>query len=763
MKTVLTGRSGQPLTVSMLSDLIAKAPQGRAASWLGNRAYRLAAIAGIGVCYAMTVVLNIVQWQSGRPLSTAGQASYEVVIIACYLLLWFLISHAFRQRQAAPLKIFWTTLLVGFLLIAFARIVLQLATPPGVEINPGLLGFEYATGVPLTLATVVKMNLLSLIKAAFAFFLLLRFRDLVLFKRTKRSLRNWHLMIGLMAAGSLSAFLKDPGTDSNAVQLFALVPAGILMTVNAFRVSWIVFLTFREKVAGIGLSVLLMIALGIALGSDTTLPGLEAFVRHYSYPLELFTDLAIGFGMLYCVTSFLFLLFHLPTTSDFRRKAGEVSAMHALTTLVNQVFDPDKLYFTITATPVEAGNAEKAWLAVADPRSGTLKPRIVSAYNVAASRIEECVDLAALYEELYSKREPVLVNEIPTDHRFHVRPGDALGSMLMVPLIARNEMLGGLFVTRDVTHGFESDDVETISVYAAQAAIAIENAQLFEERVEKERLSRELDIAREVQRKLLPQHVPQIGGLTIAASSESALEVGGDYYDFLQLDEDRLAIIIADVSGKGTSAAFYMAELQGVFRSVSRLTPSPAEFLDHANSALASALERHVFVSVIYGIIDIRRERLVIARAGHCPAAMINLNGDARYIRTQGLGLGLDRSALFRQSIVEETINLEPGDVIVLYTDGIVESRNKEGIEYGYERLLEALRTYRHEDATELHAALLTSLNDFLDETDYDDDLSLVVLKWNGISFQGADADRVQKSANRPLRSGRVEQEVQTD
>jgi serine phosphatase RsbU (regulator of sigma subunit) len=747
----------------MLSDLIAKAPQGPASSWLSSRGHRIVVAVGAGVCYLITVAVNVMQWQSGRPLSSVGHVAYEVVVILGFLFLWLLLSHALRERQAAPLKIFWTTLFVGLLLILISRLVVGITTPSGVQTNPSTLGFEYGTGVPLTLATVVKMNLLSLFKVAFSFFLLLRFRDLVLFKRTKRSLRNWYLMIGFMAAGSLSAFVKDPSTDSTALQIVALVPAGILMTISAFRVSWIVFLSFREKAAGLALSMLLLSVLAIALGTDQLLPGADAYVRHYSYPLELFTDLAIGFGILYCVTSFLFLLFHLPTTSDFQKKAGEVTAMHALTNLVSQVFDSDKLFFTITATPVEAGNAEKAWLAVADPRSGSLKPRVASAFNITSSKIEGCMDLHALYEELDSRRQPVLVNEIPADHRFQVRAGDALGSLLIVPLIARNEMLGGLFVTRDVTHGFEKDDIETISVYAAQAAIAIENAQLFEERVEKERLSRELDIAREVQRKLLPQHVPVIGGLTIAASSVSAHEVGGDYYDFLKLDDNRMAFIIADVSGKGTSAAFYMAELQGVFRSVSRMTSSPAEFLDHANSALASALERHVFISVIYGIINSEEEKLVIARGGHCPAAMINLNGDARFIRTRGLGLGLDRSGLFRQSLVEEHIDLEPGDVFVLYTDGIVESRDTEGTEYGYERLLDSIREYRHEDAPELHKSLLSDLNEFIDATDYDDDLSLVVLKWHGMPVPGISTNRAASMVQRSVTSEPVNQEMQSD
>ncbi|MCH7646618.1 MAG: SpoIIE family protein phosphatase, partial [Nitrospinae bacterium] len=188
---------------------------------------------------------------------------------------------------------------------------------------------------------------------------------------------------------------------------------------------------------------------------------------------------------------------------------------------------------------------------------------------------------------------------------------------------ARNEALGALFVAREVTHGFEKDDVEAISIFAAQAALALDNARLFEEQIEKERLARELAIAKEVQHKLLPQCLPSLEGLTLAASSVSAQEVGGDYYDFVQLDDQRLAFIVGDVSGKGTSAAFYMAEMQGVFQSVSHIAPDPQDFLTHANRALANSLEKNVFISVIYGVLDLKKEEIVLARAGHCPAAMI--------------------------------------------------------------------------------------------------------------------------------------------
>ncbi len=149
--------------------------------------------------------------------------------------------------------------------------------------------------------------------------------------------------------------------------------------------------------------------------------------------------------------------------------------------------------------------------------------------------------------------------------------------------------------------------------------------------------------------------------------------------------------------------------------------------------ALAQSLDRNIFISAIYAILDLEKENLVIARAGHCPAAVVRLNGESRYIRTKGLGLGLDRGELFQRSLSEETIALQPGDVFVLYTDGVVESRAESGEEYGYERLLKLLAEHRHDDADGIHAAVLRDLRGFMAGEEYDDDMTLVVLKWHGI------------------------------
>jgi phosphoserine phosphatase RsbU/P len=687
----------------------------------------------------LALVYHLLAW-SGQAPSQSLRIGYDAVMLIGYAGLWFMLSDMMSKRRPSPARSFWSTALTAAGVIIFSHIVLLVARPPA-AVDPSLsLGFDLETGRPLVLATVFKTNILGLLYGGFAVILMLRLRDLVLVKRTRSSLRNWRILVVVMLVSSLSVVGMLPGQDLNELQTILMIVAVVFMVVSSFRLSWIVFLSFREKMASIGLSVLLLVVLilGIGIMEDSILSGLAApgsytYVQSFSYPLSMFSSLAAVFGILYCTTAFLSLLFHLPTTGEFQARAVERQAMQSLTHIVGQVFDPARLHAAIASSPVEAGLAQSAWLALADPDSGSLTPQIVAASRRAPEDVEGLVDVAAFYEEVRKAINPLIYQEAMVDRRVRAGAADGIASLVVVPLVGRERHLGALFATKDVVRGFERDEVETISILAAQASLAIENANLFEQQVERERLERELAIAREVQQRLLPQHVPAMEGLSIQASSVPAQEVGGDYYDFVELEGNRLGIIVADVSGKGTSAAFYMAEMQGIFQSVSRLASTPADFLYHANIAISQSLERNVFVSVIYGIVDIDKQEFVLARAGHCPAAAVGIGGEARFLRSQGIGLGLDRGELFRRSLVETTIHLQPGDVFVLYTDGVVESRSPDGEEYGYDRVLKVLETSREEDASDIHTALIRDLNDFVTEgAEYGDDMTLMVLKWHG-------------------------------
>lgn len=724
----------------------------------GTKGRRIALLVFCVIAYVLGFSHHVAVWSDGSVPSAERVLLHNIAVLLCYGALWFLFKHYFRKRQSSPGKVLWTTLLFGLILLGVGNLLTGLGSQFVANVNAAqstLLGtgpvdFDYNnTEVPLTFMAVLKMNLLSLLMVGFSFMLLLRLRDLVLYKRTRSSERNWYLMLAFMVLAAFLAVLKPLHGGLEILWLVSLVPPIVLMVINSFRLSWIVSLSFKEKMVISGLALLLLsVLLGSLTDGSEFMVGAVMYIAQYSYPLWTFTLLALIFGILYCTTALLSLVFHLPTTGDYQRKAGELAAIQSLTQLVSHVFDAQRLFSTIAASPVDARVADAAWLVIPEVDGGLIRPCIVATNNTTPAHLDELVDTKALYDDVQTTRQTVYLDQAPADHRIKARPGEGIGSLLAVPLISREALLGALFVTKDVTHGFEKDDSDAISVFAAQASIALDNSRLFNEKVEKERLARELDIAREVQKKLLPQSLPQLDGVSLAASSVSAQEVGGDYYDVIELDDGRMAFIIADVSGKGTSAAFYMAEMQGIFHSVSQLAPTPTDFLCHANKALASSLEKNVFISVIYGILDWRTEELILARAGHCPAATINLTGEARYLRTRGLGLGLDRGTLFRRSLGEERMRLQPGDVFVLYTDGVVESRNGVGEEYGYERLLESLREHRHEDAQDLHNALIRDLQAFMGNGVYDDDMTLLVLKWHGLALpEVAVSHRVEQPA----------------
>jgi len=687
--------------------------------------------------FILSMGFHFQEWTTGEPASNTVFLLFSAVATVGLAGWWTLIRRFEGLKDTSPARKLWTLLVSGGILMTVAGVIARIGriSAPGLELGPG---FDINTGIALTFPTVIKMGLISIAMATFSFLLMQRLRSLILVKRSRSSERNWRLLLGLMVASSLTTLFMEPGASPNDWQNVAMIVVAVFMIVNAFRLSWIVFLSFKEKLAALGLCLVLGIFLIFSLGatfnsSVAIVPGGFDYLEHFFMPLATFTQLAGVFGMMYCLTAFLSLLFHLPTSGDYEQRAGERATMHSLAALVGQVFDADRLFATIAASPVEAGSADASWLVMPDPDTGSLRQHIVASHNLDPDRIEQFMDPSELVDALSDDGTGLLIREAAADHRLNVGSGDRLGSLFVVPLMARDERIGALFAAKGVVNGFERDDIETISIFAAQASVAIDNARLFEQQVEKERLSRELSIAREVQRKLLPQEAPKLRGTSMAASSVPAQEVGGDYYDFVKLGDDRYGIIIADVSGKGTSAAFYMAEMQGIFQSVSRLASSPSDFLHHANLALAQSLDRNVFISAIYGILDLKDETFTIARAGHCPAATVRLDGESRLIRTPGLGLGLDRGDLFQKSLVEEHIQLAPGDVFVLYTDGVVESRNRHNEEYGYDRLLEIVDEHRHEDADGIHAAVLRDMRQFLGAEDYDDDMTLVVLKWHGL------------------------------
>jgi serine phosphatase RsbU (regulator of sigma subunit) len=196
----------------------------------------------------------------------------------------------------------------------------------------------------------------------------------------------------------------------------------------------------------------------------------------------------------------------------------------------------------------------------------------------------------------------------------------------------------------------------------------------------------------------------------------------------MALGPDRLGVVVGDVSGKGVSAAFYMAEVKGIFQALSRVAASPRDLLLRANQALAESLERKAFISLLYAIFDIPRSSVTLARAGHCP--MIHISGESStMVRPTGLGLGLTHEAIFEYSTEETTVKLQKGDICIFYTDGLSESRNTEGEEFGHDRLVDVALHNRKNPAESIKNSILQEIRNYTGNSSYGDDMTLVVVK----------------------------------
>ncbi|MGB2867153.1 MAG: GAF domain-containing SpoIIE family protein phosphatase [Bacteroidota bacterium] len=666
---------------------------------------------------------------SAVDLEISGLTSVrEGAIVLCF----FLLSLVLEGRRARFRK--GTTREIGrFLIISFAAL-------SAVGLISFLQAFATRNEDRIPEAPSALMIFYSLVIAVvlglYAIDTLQTIRDLVMFKRRKGTRRNYVLYLVALFAACASVLPILPAEASIIASIFFPI-AVLLGVVNSFKQNWIVYLSRREKIYSIIYSALLFVALvvlNVLLAQNT--PGNRS-LSSFSHPLHMFVQVNSIFGAIYFGMAFVSTLFHLPTAEVFERKQSELNSLHNLSRLVTQVFDFNDLVNTVTQMTMEVCGARGSWLELVqiDGPGSEMKVDVVSKKNVSDDEIQslDTLDRQSLRSLLVESQKVLLIDDVWNDKRTrYLKELDMLrGSLLSVPLVAHGQLIGILHATKELENGFDQDDIDVMTTFADHVTIAIENSKLIARSLERERLQQELMVAKRMQKRLLPQGAPEIPSVDFSAISESSTEVGGDYYDFILLPNDQLGIVVGDVSGKGVSAAFYMAEVKGIFLSLSKICKSPRELLVRANHTLMENLEKNAFVSLVYAILDVRKARLTLARAGHCPVVYVS-GSKHELVRPTGLGLGLTDGAVFEDSTEERTIMLRRNDVCVFYTDGITESRNADEEEFGYDRLVATVLEARNLPAIEIKNRILEAVRTFTGNQSYTDDMTLVVIKWLG-------------------------------
>ncbi len=301
----------------------------------------------------------------------------------------------------------------------------------------------------------------------------------------------------------------------------------------------------------------------------------------------------------------------------------------------------------------------------------------------------------------------------------------------VIPIRSKEKLVGVLLIGEKRSETpFYQEDLEFLTAAAKQASVAVENSFLYEELAGQERLKHELEIARRIQLASLPQTTPKVTGLDIAGISIPALEVGGDYFDYLNGVPNEITVIVGDVSGKGTSAALYMSKVQGIMRSLHGFGLSPKELFVRANRLLCQDLEKKSFVTSLGADFDSTARRLVLARAGHLPLFYFSAKTQrVEKITPKGLGLGLDNHGAFAAELEEKTIHYEAGDVFLFLTDGVTEARGNGRGEFGEENVVKILESSCARDAGQIRDGVINAVKQFAGGENQHDDLTVVVVK----------------------------------
>ncbi|HYI76783.1 MAG TPA: GAF domain-containing SpoIIE family protein phosphatase, partial [Chryseolinea sp.] len=494
------------------------------------------------------------------------------------------------------------------------------------------------------------------------------------------------------------------------------------------NMKWVAFLNFRQKWTSLLLLLLTVFYLLYIFYTNSSLSESIGSSSPYftEYRYHVFILSLIVFVTIYSIFSFLVILFNLPTTSVFEQKLEEVVNFQRISQSIQTEQSEESVYNILLETSVSSVFADAAWLEINsnahEHKIFTYKITDKESYDIInhlkSQNVKGVLDQGSEKTKNLSKHLASL-------------KGSRFRSILAFPIYVKGQNIGTLALLKELPESFNREMTKIVSTFSNQAGISIENFRLMEEALQNERYKEELKIAKMVQKSLLPTILEQDQDFDIAAFSESADEVGGDYYDTLRIDKHLISIIIADVSGKGTTAAFHMSQMKGIFHSLAQRDIEPSEFMVQANQALVYCLERGSFISATYFIINTQTKTIRYARAGHCPVLYYCADSrSSQYLKDKGVALGMVRNKTYSSFIQSNVFQYKPGDIMVLYTDGVTEPKDGKGEEFGYDRLLSIINEADGMSPSEIQNHLINKLYEFSGTSNIDDDYTTMIVKF---------------------------------
>ncbi|MBX2964746.1 MAG: SpoIIE family protein phosphatase [Cyclobacteriaceae bacterium] len=649
--------------------------------------------------------------EPGLPVWLPG-VLFNLFLVSLYYFYKFRLD---REEQFNFVDLLWRVFATGLVITVISLLLRLIDYLPGTSKLTNLLIYVEATYI-------ISLGLISgFLMASF-----IVWKRLILYQKSKWLLRLWNFFEAGLLVALVYNSLELPDADwIYNILMGILIVTGLVLSAN---MKWVAYLNFRQKLTSL-LLLLLAIFYVMYLFYTTNSQAIAAFgegtgfVDHRTH--ILFQSLFI-FVTIYSVFSFLVILFNLPTTSVFEQKLEEVVNFQRISQSVQTEQNEESVYNILLETSMSTVFADAGWLEIKD---NDHDHRLFTSH-ISEKEANEIIEhfrkehVTGVLDQSQDKTKGL------SKHLASLR-GSRFRSILAFPIYVKGKDIGTLALLKELADGFNREMTKIVSAFANQAGISIENFRLLEEALQSERYKEELKIAKTVQKSLLPQVLSEHEDFELAAFSESADEVGGDYYDTLRISDTQSALIVADVSGKGTTAAFHMSQMKGIFHSLAQSCLPPEEFMIRTNRALANCLGRGSFISATFFMINTQEKKVNYSRAGHCPLLYYSaFDKTARYLKDKGVALGMVRNNTYDKFIEAYSFAYQPNDVMVLYTDGITEAKNTKGDEYGYDRLLDAMLEVKDRSARDIQEHLINRLYEFTGTENINDDYTTMIVKF---------------------------------
>lgn len=409
-----------------------------------------------------------------------------------------------------------------------------------------------------------------------------------------------------------------------------------------------------------------------------------------------------------------------------KRAVEELSVLNELARAVGASSNSEEIMQTIIRRSMRAVNAEQGVITLVAQQADNPMKTLVRAM-VSSSEHEQFHLTQALVGWMHLNKKPLLLNDPRNDERFRgVAWDESIRSLLCVPMMIKSELKGVLTLSNKKEGNlFTEDDQRLLAIIAAQSAQVVENARLNEREKQLIKMQEELKLAAKIQAELLPKTSPQVAGYDIAGRSIPAQTIGGDYFDFITIDEQRLAICLGDVSGKGLTAAMLMANVQATLRGQSSVATSANECIQRANTLLFQSTSADKFVTLFYAVLDSANHQLRFCNAGHDHPFLFSDAPEPLRLKTGGIILAMLEDFPF----VEETVSLAPNSLLVIASDGIAEAMNARSEQFGEPRLTAIVQDNRDRTSAEVIDAIIDAVKSHAGTAVQSDDMTLVVIK----------------------------------